>query len=1115
MSLKMRKKLSKEEIAKITKYQRNLTNELNLAQTFAEYFLVLGIDPRISMRTYLYNTEPNEILKFYSNEIKPEILSKYPPMKKSYINVDNSILDICFPNNFKIEEFPSNPGPEILNFLLDNYFYSIDYPHKYVTCLKFYENLESYYELKERLQKKMGNNYNVKIPKYDGGGASIANQFLDFEDSDDDLYIEYTNDRKRSDELGDDIILKKRKDKLKNLYFPKIICLISIQPFYKEQELILKQIYDYYLKKEKKKIPLEKIILNLLCNIPMPPNGLFEISYKFNNETNENNNDNEIKIKRHKYNELKSIDYTTNYMLSIFNIDNFLEIFKYSMYETKTLIFSSKINDLCIFINGILSLLYPFNYPFQVSSCVPSNAFDLLESISPYILGINQQYTESFFTGNKIEIKEDDLMIVDIDNKNVIIKVKNKENYPNLPKSYLKKLKSGIEDILKKQKSNKSKKKEEDLNLFSSIFFDFFLNIMIDYSNYLNNDYFFNKSKYKNSSVQGLFKIKEFINNHSNNEKSFLQAFVNTQMFSDFIFKKMLPKNINDKMDILFFDENINKKNNDKILLFGKKKLLFFLTSKEYQYNHTYNIPKVKELSQEEKYRYENKYYKIKNLYLGQDIENEYNNITDNFDYLFDYILFPVLNNDYFFVPNYDYYFTTMINDIDRINTDILSKSEKNELNIMEDDGGMLNYIYLAYIEMWGYCYYYQSLNEKDYRFQQLIEILNKVYHHEIELFDLLFESLNKFQESDKILKLYERLLSYKITPNSFIYSITSKIIDKEKNIKEKKNEIKKEEDKNYNDIEKYLKASSLNINIKCMEEFQRRTFRDESEKNILGDLIIFKPNQICPECLKEIDIETISLNYKNMKKDSLWAQCPLCNKYILPRLTVILGNEVNLDEESSKTTNFILHSPYELKVNLKETIGKDGFKYLEVEKFKMNYPSLFWSCIWYFSLLKIDYDIMLPYESNIFSAQKENYSQNSINSNINNEEIERQDKTSKKHKKAIIYKNTNKKYNCDLIIHNAISFYYSNKKFHKYILGSIKESNKTNKDIFNARRTTTFFNTTKKYNSLSEFLNSGQKSNNKNNNKNTKDDEAWKRITLKNKSSNKYFENYRIEEKE
>ena len=99
------------------------------------------------------------------------------------------------------------------------------------------------------------------------------------------------------------------------------------------------------------------------------------------------------------------------------------------------------------------------------------------------------------------------------------------------------------------------------------------------------------------------------------------------------------------------------------------------------------------------------------------------------------------------------------------------------------------------------------------------------------------------------------------------------------------------------------------------------------------------------------------------MKKDSLWAQCKLCNQYILPQLTVKLGSDINSGhiEETSKTTKFILHSPYELKLNLKETIDKDGSQYLEVEKFKMKYPSLFWSCIWYFKLDKIDFEIMLP----------------------------------------------------------------------------------------------------------------------------------------------------------
>ena len=464
-----------------------------------------------------------------------------------------------------------------------------------------------------------------------------------------------------------------------------------MEPFYKEQELILNQIYSYCINKTTiKNIPLEKIVLNILCNVPMPSRGVFEISYKFNYK---DINNEEIKIKRAKYNELINIDSYILFMLSIYTVDDLIEIFKYMIYEIKTLVFSTKVNDLCFFINGLLCILFPFSYSFQVSSCVPNNAFNLLESISPYIFGINNKYSESFFKENNIYLY-DDLMILDLDNKNLIMKINKKENYPELPKIYYKKLKSGIDDCNKKQK----KKNQTDLNLFSEIFFDFFLNIMKDYSNYLNNDYFFNKSKYKNSSIQGLFKIKEFVNSHSSNERAFIEKLINSQMFGDFIFKKMLPKNINDKMLILFFDESLNKKYNDKIKLFGKKKILFFLTSKEYQYSNTHNVPKVKQLSLEEKNRYDNKEYILKNLYFGQEIQSENDEKAGENNYIFNYILFPIFNNDYFLSPNYDYYFTTLINEINRINTDILSKSYLSSIEGQE--GEMLNYIFLAYVEM-------------------------------------------------------------------------------------------------------------------------------------------------------------------------------------------------------------------------------------------------------------------------------------------------------------------------------------------------------------------------------------------------------------------------------
>ena len=58
---------------------------------------------------------------------------------------------------------------------------------------------------------------------------------------------------------------------------------------------------------------------------------------------------------------------------------------------------------------------------------------------------------------------------------------------------------------------------------------------------------------------------------------------------------------------------------------------------------------------------------------------------------------------------------------------------------------------------------------------------MNKITHHEVELFDLLFEALNKSKETNKILQLYDFLLKYKISPSSFIYSTVNTILAKKR----------------------------------------------------------------------------------------------------------------------------------------------------------------------------------------------------------------------------------------------------------------------------------------------------------------------------------------------
>ena len=58
--------------------------------------------------------------------------------------------------------------------------------------------------------------------------------------------------------------------KNKNYYIPKCLMFISLYPFFGEYEKILSQLY-YYSLKEQVTIPIDKIIENLIIEIPVPP----------------------------------------------------------------------------------------------------------------------------------------------------------------------------------------------------------------------------------------------------------------------------------------------------------------------------------------------------------------------------------------------------------------------------------------------------------------------------------------------------------------------------------------------------------------------------------------------------------------------------------------------------------------------------------------------------------------------------------------------------------------------------------------------------------------------------------------------------------------------------
>ena len=96
------------------------------------------------------------------------------------------------------------------------------------------------------------------------------------------------------------------------------------------------------------------------------------------------------------------------------------------------------------------------------------------------------------------------------------------------------------------------------------------INILKDYPKYLSKDY--SVSKDISMSIKDMIDLTSYANSYSANERDFYSRLFSTQMFMEFIYKRMMPKNCNEKVEVLFFEEKIKEKSSTK-MLFGKSKL--------------------------------------------------------------------------------------------------------------------------------------------------------------------------------------------------------------------------------------------------------------------------------------------------------------------------------------------------------------------------------------------------------------------------------------------------------------------------------------------------------------------------------------------------------------
>ena len=925
---------------------------------YIDYFMEIGAKPDIFKYNFLYEAKsPDEI----TENLIPQIICKFPISDKRNIVVENVMINQVFPQGFKVLVSEKKPNPEFYCVVLDNQLYSAIYTRKYLACLVVYESIESYQKLNEKFKLE-------------------DNKFM--------VILRSTMKAARPKVMSID---SNNNSELKNWYIPKCLCIVSVHPYINKYKEILNTIYDLIISNKYPSLFLDHIIERLIVQTPKIPRGHKRIMLKFPNKN--------IEISEKKMNEMPLVNVNFCRLFDVLSINNVIEIFKYLLYETKLIFFSENLPDLTNTIISFLFLLSPFKYQFQIVSVLSKELYNYAETISPFIFGINEKYTDTFFSKNKIAIEDTTICVVDIDNNNHYIIAPGGQidlkDYPEMPK----KLRKKFEDKLKKNSGNNSDNGNENNNLnnnnendfkarnerYQAIFFKIMIHILKDYPKFLSKDYSVNKDI--SMSIKDMIDLKSYLNMFNNTEKYFYSRIFNTQMFMEFIYKRMMPKNCNEKVEVLFFEEKIKEKTSSK-MIFGKSKLLeqnVLLTCKDYDYDKDIEVIDLrpnKDLEDKlNTYLIDRKNYILK-ICLSKGfsvaIDEEGKKST------FYYYLFPSLLSDKLFILNAELYKTPphFYKEVDAINMKIVNKSYLKFIQNIQTlkNSESQNDLYLCYLIIWAVSMGYTENTEREYRFYEMLEMLEKIEEHDIKIFEIIFKNLVEFSEDKNIILLYKIFINLRLNPSWEMFSLVSKIIKKKQNASNKKSLL-------HQSIDPHEYTSQYK-NEKKTEFFHRRCLKnDESDDFIFSNSLIFYAYFKCERCKSSINVcelcnlgkESISIVIDKDKNGQERLRCKtkmknnkVCDGIYEPKLKFRFGEELFNQKDiynlmNKRKTSIIkeikLLLPSELKEQLMQIVSNLNKKEnVDIEMLRFNYPNVFWSLIFYFDLNDIDKSFMLPY---------------------------------------------------------------------------------------------------------------------------------------------------------
>ena len=589
------------------------------------------------------------------------------------------------------------------------------------------------------------------------------------------------------------------------------------------------------------------------------------------------------------------------------------------------------------------------------------------------------------------------------------------------------------------------------------IFFKFFIYLMAGYTDYLLNSKFFsfnikNKDngeniRFKNTDedfIKEIFNLNEFILSKSKDELFYI-AFCKTKLFFNFFREKIYSNNALNKVRYELFDEFIFLKKHKDFRKKKENKGLYENLSKhtieQEPITQNYEIIINNELFYTKQEITElikdNNQYKLLTSY-GQNIisKNKKNKLIENPN--ISYYIFPkLIFYDSFFDEKFENLFQShninipgmgIIDELKKrsiVFSDTNTKYRKymhiNEIitklpltnNSQENfEITYKNYIYYSWLILQSCSLWYCEQRERNIRIDKILEILNKLDYVEEQVLYFLFINIYKYGNKYHFIKLHKINLKYYGYSNYyFLYLLYNKIKEKENKENPDINSIEENNEENIieSDEEKedeyILKRRYLiNTDNQLIKDLLKKGNyrRRNSELNNDKEEIVFSTEQFCEKCGNVINIipDEIIKNKLMSNLDFYKYKCEKCN-----------GNEYDIVIKYQKLLS---------NLNKKEAIivGEGEFKlcttykfYLNIlyffqkrKKYELNIENIFNEkeinlilIIFYFSVLNLSFDFLLPYKNdeinNTNSKNEENKENNEfvpIKINYDNDDVYR-----------------------------------------------------------------------------------------------------------------------------